>query len=53
VLGARDCYSEPREAYLRAKARGMDLVTFTDHDTIDGCRELLSAEGDLPDFLIS
>jgi predicted metal-dependent phosphoesterase TrpH len=53
VLGARDCYSEPREAYLRAKARGMDLVTFTDHDTIDGCLELLSEEGNLPDFFIS
>ena len=53
ILGARDCYSEPREVYLRAKARGMDLVTFTDHDTIDGCLELLSEEGDLPDFFIS
>jgi predicted metal-dependent phosphoesterase TrpH len=53
VLGARDCYSTPREAYLRAKARGMDLVTFTDHDTIDGCLELLSERGDLPDFFIS
>ena len=53
VLGARDCYSGPREVYLRAKARGMDLVTFTDHDTIDGCLELLSKEGDLPDFFIS
>jgi len=53
ILGARDCYSEPREVYLMAKARGMDLVTFTDHDTIDGCLELLSEEGDLPDFFIS
>jgi hypothetical protein len=31
----------------------MDLVTFTDHDTIDGCLELLSREGELPDFFIS
>ena len=53
ILRARDSYSEPREAYLRAKARGMDLVTFTDHDTIDGCLQLLSEEGDLPDFFIS
>ena len=53
VLGARDCYSEPREAYILAKARGMDLVTFTDHNTIDGCLELLSEEGNLPDFFIS
>ena len=53
VLVARDCYSEPRAVYFGAKARGMDLVTFTDHDTIDGCLELLSEEGDLPDFFIS
>ncbi len=53
VLGARDCYSDPREVYLRAKARGMDLVTLTDHDTIDGCLEFLSSEGERPDFFIS
>ncbi len=53
VLGARDCYSAPREVYRRAKARGMDLVTFTDHDTIDGCLELLDEEGELSDFFIS
>ena len=53
VLRARDCYSEPLEAYHRAKVRGMDLVTFTDHDTIDGCLELLGAEGTLLDFFIS
>lgn len=53
ILSARDCYSEPIEVYRRAKARGMDLVTFTDHDTIDGCRELLEKEGELADFFIS
>jgi predicted metal-dependent phosphoesterase TrpH len=31
----------------------MDLVTFTDHDTVDGCLELLSQKGDLPDFFMS
>jgi predicted metal-dependent phosphoesterase TrpH len=53
VLSARDCYSEPVEVYRRAKARGMDLVTFTDHDTIDGCLELLEKEGEFADFFIS
>ena len=53
ILGARDCYSDPRTVYLQAKARGMDLVTFTDHNTIDGCLGLLEAVGDLPDFFIS
>jgi predicted metal-dependent phosphoesterase TrpH len=50
-LKARDCYSPPREVYRRAKQRGMSLVTITDHDTLDGCLELLDAEPDLPDFL--
>lgn len=30
----------------------MDLVTITDHDSIDGCLELLSRRGDLPDFIM-
>jgi predicted metal-dependent phosphoesterase TrpH len=29
----------------------MDLVTITDHDSIDGCLELLNCLGDLPDFI--
>jgi predicted metal-dependent phosphoesterase TrpH len=31
----------------------MDLVTFTDHDTIEGCLELLDREGPLENFFIS
>lgn len=30
----------------------MDLVTITDHDSIDGCLELLNRFGDMPDFLV-
>jgi predicted metal-dependent phosphoesterase TrpH len=30
----------------------MDLVTITDHDSIDGCLELLDRLGDLPDFIM-
>src|SRR6185436_2630208 len=52
-LRMRDCYSSPLEVYRRAKARGMDLVTLTDHDTIDGCLELIDALGDPPDVFIS
>jgi predicted metal-dependent phosphoesterase TrpH len=32
----RECYSDPLEVYERALRRGMDLVTLTDHDTIEG-----------------
>src|SRR6476646_5536428 len=33
-LRSRDCYTPPAEVYRTAKARGMDLVTITDHDSI-------------------
>src|SRR5665213_4599547 len=32
-----DSNSNPAELYAKAKAAGMDFVTITDHDTIDGC----------------
>ena len=34
------------------RRRGMDIVTITDHDSIDGCLELLDAHPDAPDILI-
>src|SRR5215468_7038414 len=37
-----DSYSDPKELYERAKAAGMDFVTITDHDTIQGCLEISS-----------
>ena len=40
VLGIPECYSEPEAVYDQAKARGMDLVTITDHDTIAGALTL-------------
>ena len=52
-LRSRDCYSAPEAVYRAAKARGMDLVTITDHDRIDGCLEFLSRRPDAPDFFIS
>lgn len=48
----RDCYSTPEEIYRRAKQRGMDLVTITDHDSIDGCLEFLERNPDAPDFIV-
>ncbi|MBA2433358.1 MAG: PHP domain-containing protein, partial [Chthoniobacterales bacterium] len=32
-----DSYSDPRELYAELRGRGMDFVTLTDHDTIEGC----------------
>jgi predicted metal-dependent phosphoesterase TrpH len=52
-LRARDCYSEPEAVYRTAKARGMDLVTITDHDSIDGCLEFLDRHPGAPDFFVS
>lgn len=50
-LGCRDCYSDPFDVYCTAKRRGMDLVTITDHDSLDGCLCLLDRLGDIPDFI--
>jgi glycosyltransferase involved in cell wall biosynthesis/predicted metal-dependent phosphoesterase TrpH len=48
-LGLPECATPPQEVYELAKRRGMDFVTITDHDTIDGALEL---EG-LPDTFVS
>jgi len=39
-LGLPECATPPEEVYELAKRRGMDFVTITDHDTIDGCLTL-------------
>src|SRR5215467_6681937 len=46
-----ESYSEPLELYRVLKARGMSLVTITDHNSIDGVKELL--DKGLPDVFIS
>jgi predicted metal-dependent phosphoesterase TrpH len=51
-LKSRDCYSDPEDVYRVAKARGMDLVTITDHDTIDGGLEFLNRHPDAQDFIL-
>lgn len=52
-FSASDAVTKPERAYSILKSRGMDLVTFTDHDTIDGCLYLLNKYPDLQDFFIS
>src|SRR4026209_690932 len=39
-LGLPECATPPEEVYELAKQRGMEFVTITDHDTIDGCLEI-------------
>jgi predicted metal-dependent phosphoesterase TrpH len=50
-LRSRDCYSAPLDVYHVARQRGMDVVTITDHDSIDGWRELMDARPDATDIL--
>jgi predicted metal-dependent phosphoesterase TrpH len=45
----RESYSDPRALYETLKRRGMDLVTVTDHDSIDAAEELRRH----PDFFLS
>jgi glycosyltransferase involved in cell wall biosynthesis/predicted metal-dependent phosphoesterase TrpH len=49
TLGLPECATPPEEVYELAKRRGMDFVTITDHDTIDGVLEI----ADRPDVFIS
>src|SRR6266702_128305 len=44
-----DSYSDPRELHRQLLERGMDFVTITDHDTIEGCLQIR----DLPNTFIS
>ena len=44
AVGVPECATPPEEVYELAKRRGMDFVTLTDHDTIDGALELAHLE---------
>src|SRR5438046_5745618 len=44
-----DSYSDPKELHRQSLERGMNYVTITDHDTIDGCLQII----DLPHSFIS
>jgi predicted metal-dependent phosphoesterase TrpH len=45
----KESYNDPRALYETLKRRGMDLVTVTDHDSIDAVEELRHH----PDFFLS
>jgi glycosyltransferase involved in cell wall biosynthesis/predicted metal-dependent phosphoesterase TrpH len=49
AVGLPECATPPQEVYELAKRRGMDFVTITDHDTIDGVLEI----AERPDVFIS
>ncbi len=49
AVGLPECATPPEEVYELAKRRGMDFVTITDHDTIDGVLEISHR----PDVFIS
>ncbi len=44
ALGLPECATPPEEVYELAKRRGMDFVTITDHDTIDGVLSIADRE---------
>src|SRR5215207_5320553 len=45
-LGLPECATPPEDVYELAKRRGMDFVTITDHDTIDGALEIAARHDD-------
>jgi glycosyltransferase involved in cell wall biosynthesis/predicted metal-dependent phosphoesterase TrpH len=49
ALGLPERATPPEEVYALAKRRGMDFVTITDHDTIDGVLSI----ADRPDVFVS
>src|ERR1700761_9031906 len=49
AVGLPECATPPEEVYALAKRRGMDFVTITDHDSIDGVLEI----ADRPDVFVS
>jgi len=48
-IGCPESFIEPTQVYRIARERGMDLVTLTDHNTIEGALEIAH----LPDTFIS
>lgn len=44
-LGAPESYTDPQEVYRICRSRGMDFVTITDHNRIEGCLEIAHLPG--------
>jgi glycosyltransferase involved in cell wall biosynthesis len=47
AIACPECYSDPLDVHAQAKRRGMDFVTITDHDTIDGATALARQKNDV------
>src|SRR5687767_11478648 len=47
AISCPECYSAPLDVHAQAKRRGMDFVTITDHDTIDGVTCLRERKDDV------
>jgi len=44
-LGIPRSYTQPQQLYQKLKEKGFDFVTMTDHNRIDGCREISHLPG--------
>jgi hypothetical protein len=44
-FGAPESFTEPKALYRRCRERGMDFVTVSDHDSIDGALEIAHLPG--------
>jgi len=44
-VGLPDSYSEPAALYEKLRSRGMDYITITDHNRLDGCLEIADRPG--------
>lgn len=44
-LGCPESFTQPLDVYRIARSKGMDLVTITDHNTIDGVAEIAHLPG--------
>lgn len=40
AIGCPESFSKPADVYAQAKSRGMDFVTITDHDSVDGVAQI-------------
>ena len=44
-VGSPESFTEPLQIYEITKKKGMSLVTITDHNSIEGCQEILGLKG--------
>ena len=44
-VGSPESFTEPLQIYESMKQRGMSLVTVTDHNTVEGCQEIMGLKG--------